>query len=202
PGLRVEAGATVFLDGLVISQGKANALEVEGTVYADSVEVSGNRGLGVFVTGTGEFVAHRSRIISNTAGGVRIEAEPDDGGDSYGGTGTGAAESSSGGSSEGGTTGLEMQQAMSGMPYAYLENCFVAQTNNNTDAVAAIGGRVEMLYSTLAASYAVARALYCDEASFALARNSLFVAAGEQDEVECVELDASTNAAEMNLGGT
>src|SRR5690606_20613430 len=114
----------------------------------------------------------------------RIEAEPDDGGDSDGGTGTGAAESSSGGSSDSGTIGLEMQQVMSGMPYAYLENCFVAQGNPNTDAVATIGGRAEMLYSTLAASYAVARALYCDAESMVTARNSLFVAAGEQDEVE------------------
>src|SRR5690606_13335404 len=140
-----------------------NGLEVEGMVYADEVEVSGNRGLGVFVTGSGQFTARRSRILSNTAGGIRIEAEPDDGGDSDGGTSTGAADSSSGGSSDGGeTTGLEMRQATNGAPYVYLENCFVAQTSNDTDAVAAFGGHVEILYSTLAASYGGSAVLRCD----------------------------------------
>src|SRR5690606_22551277 len=158
-----------------------------------------SRGLGVHVTGSGHFEARRSRIVRNNAGGVRVEGEPDDG-SAEGGTDTGTAESS-GGSSESGTADLEMRQAASAMPFAYLENCVVAQASNNTDAVAMLGGRAEILYSSLAAGGSFgepARALYCSAESTVTARNSLFVAAGGQDEVECTNLSASTNAAEMD----
>src|SRR5690606_39108548 len=138
PGLRIDPGATVYLDGILIGQGNTNGLEVLGTVYADAIDASGNRGTGVLVQGSGRFHAHRPRIIANNQGGIRLEATPDDGNDSDG-TDTGAASTGALAGSSGdamnddGASAFGFQQAPNGTPSLYLENCFVAQASNDTD---------------------------------------------------------------------
>src|SRR5690606_7953580 len=202
--LRVEPGATVYLDGIVISRGSANGLEVLGTVYADDVEVSQNSGIGVLVQASGRFEARRSRIVSNAQGGILLQSQPDDSGDSDGndsGTSasTGVLAGSSGDFEGDGGLPFDARQAGSGTPSLYLENCFVSGGNDDTDLVDVASGQAHILYSTLAARFGQASVIACADSSTVSVRNSV-LATRHDTLLSCaVEPVSSFTAANANL---
>src|SRR5690606_6226548 len=119
-------------------------------------------------------------IVSNAQGGILVQAEPDDSGDSDSNDSgsTGVLAGSSGDFEGDGGLRFDARQAGPGTPSLYLENCFVSG-GTDTDAVAVFAGAAELLYSTLAGFSTISgqsRALYCEQPSNVIARNSLFVA--------------------------
>src|SRR5690606_32235544 len=108
------------------------------------------------------------------------QSQPDDGGDSDGNDSgsTGVLAGSSGDFEGDGGLPFDARQAGSGTPSLYLENCFVMQQSNNTDAVSIDGGEALLLYSTLVGRVQEAqpsRALSCSGEALVSARNNLFL---------------------------
>lgn len=196
PGLHIEADAVVYLDGIAVSQGAAAGLEILGTVYADDVEVSGNRGFGVLIGGSGRFEARRSRIVANTDGAIRLQAAADEGDEAGDETDSGGA--STGASSGEDTSPTESRRAPSDAAL-YLENCFVAQTATDTNALTLSGGVTEVLYSTIVANFGESSVLACDDDARVTVRNAVLASRGSTVLACDTEVVTSYSAADAPL---
>lgn len=83
-----------------------------------------------------------------------------------------------------------------------LRNCFVGGDISDQAAVSIQASVGQVLYTTIGAGFGDAVSLTCNGASTVEARNSLFVARTDNDEIQCTGVSIDHSAAEMDLGGT
>lgn len=82
-----------------------------------------------------------------------------------------------------------------------LRSSFVGGDVNDLSALVVNGATASISYSTLGGGFGAATALTCDIAATVTARNSLFVARTDEDEILC-DAAIETSAAELDLGDT
>jgi hypothetical protein len=82
-----------------------------------------------------------------------------------------------------------------------LRNCFVGGDVNDRTALEVDGSTAQVVYTAVGAGFGASTALTCDETANVTARNSLFVARSDANELMC-DGTFEHNAAEMSLGGT
>jgi hypothetical protein len=83
----------------------------------------------------------------------------------------------------------------------WLENSFVGGSIDDQKAIDITDGTATILYSTLAAGFATAAALVCEDGSNTTVRNSLLVARTDSDELICPNVTITNSALEMAVPG-